>query len=390
MDLAAGALLRAAFLATTLHTPGRGAVPTTDVDHAVAVRGAAAALKTHALCAPFADPSFRYPPTAALLAAPALALRHRGAAKALYCLADLAIAALSPPGLPRLAWALNPVAAALAARGSADAVTGVLVLLSLRRVKRARRETQDVRRAYSAAALAGAALGAAAFHRLVPTMHALPFTLHLLHSRRRGVALAFTFLAAAGLTGGSLTLATLATCGRPYWASAVAHHAARVDGRHSFAPAFLAAHLAGGTGGQPLQRLNTLLQAFTALAAGFYDAWGGAASPGAAAALQALALVTLNRVATAQYWLWWACLLPAAAGFEWPGRLDGARARRLGAAACGWAAGQAAWLWCADRLERRGGGVAAPHLLTWAAALLAQAGGVGLFVAVVRAGDARG
>ena len=137
LDLAAGAFLRALFLATTLRTPGHGAVPTTDVDHAVAVRGAAAAVVAKSACGPYADPSFRYPPTVALLAAPALTL-HPAAAKALYCLFDLGVAALAPPGAPRAAWALNPLAAALAARGSADAATAVLVLLALRGVRRAR------------------------------------------------------------------------------------------------------------------------------------------------------------------------------------------------------------------------------------------------------------
>jgi hypothetical protein len=241
MDLLLGAALRAAFLHTTLHTTGSGAVPTTDVDHAVAVRGAAAAGAAGSACAPYADPSFRYPPTVAGLAAPALGAAGPGAAKALYCVLDLAIAALTPPptppassSTPRLAWALNPLSAALAARGSSDAAAAVAVLLAVRGVKAARAQAEGEAgkeggaggggrgakagrppsRALAAAATGGAALGAAAYHRLVPAMHALPLGAHLWTSRcGHGPALVAAFLAGAAMTGAAATAATLAACG---------------------------------------------------------------------------------------------------------------------------------------------------------------------------------
>ena len=229
----------------------------------------------------------------------------------------------------------------------------------------------------------------AAFHRLVPAAHALPLSLHVLHARtRHAFLLVLAFVAGAGLAGGALTAATLAACGRPYWRAAVSHHASRVDARHSFAPAFLATHLDGGAEWSA-RWVSSLSQAVAVVAAGCF---GSGTTPATAAALQALAFVTLNRVATAQYWVWWGALLPAAAGEAgWRGASSVRARARLGWAAAAWAAAQAAWVWCAHRLELRGGNVTAPHLLVWVAALAAQAGGVGLFVGLVGvAGGERG
>jgi phosphatidylinositol glycan class M len=404
MDLLLGAALRTAFLHTTLHASGGGAVPTTDVDHAVALRGAAAAAAGTTssplnLCAPFADPSFRYPPTVAILAAPALFF-HPGAAKALYCACDLAIAALTPPlgdasALARLAWALNPVSSALAARGSSDSATAVLVLLTVRRVKQARVLAEGGRRrrsALAAAAAGGAALGAASYHRLVPAMHALPLGAHLAHTKSAGSAgLVVAFLAGAALTGAAATATTLAACGRPYWRAAIAHHATRVDARHSFAPAFLSAHL-GGRWGDATRRLSLPCQAAVVVAAGLAL---GPATPATAAALQALGLVSLNRVVTAQYWLWFGALLPTSAvelARRWGGggQKAASRRRRLGSALAAWVLSQAAWLVAAHRLEVRGGGVWGAHVVTWVAALAAHASNVWLFLGVAGVADGAG
>jgi GPI mannosyltransferase 1 subunit M len=416
--LAAGAALRAALIAFTTVTASLDpAVPTTDVDHAVAVRGAAAWTAAGGACASlYADPSYRYPPTAALLASPALAL-HPAAAKALYAGLDLSLAALTPGGglTARAAWALNPVSAALAARGSADAAPSVLVLLAIRGVRRARRlgMAGQHRIAGFAALAAGGALGAAAFHRLVPAMHALPLALHLLgrtekrknedkNSMLPALVLVCLFFVGAACVGGAGTAGSLAACGRLYWRAAVAHHATRSDARHSFAPAFLGAHLVsgfGGGGGWRARLIDTAwltgpLQVVAVTAAGLHG-WrrrrgkGGGGSDGgspvaAACALQALAFIALNRVVTAQYWMWWAALLPAAAVESEAGSSGGwaAHRRRLVRAGGVWVAAHAAWLASAHRLEMRGAGVAVPHAAVWAAALGAQAAGVGLFWAV--------
>lgn len=381
--------------------------------------------------------------------------------KLLFCCLDLAAARLAvatlrarggadaAPGALRLCASLallNPLTAAVSARGSCDALHAAALLASLRCCYPCGPGGGGSGPGPARPAAAGALLGLAAHLRLYPAVHALPLALHALLApppgrrsggsssrRRRGslawapaLRLACAFAAAFSL----LLLASVALCGRAAAAQAVGYHAARADPRHNFSPAFYPAYLghAGGGGAGPppppshphpplllLRRVVSGPGPPLAAAAAVGLSYGLGRDPAGALFFQPLAMVALSPVVTAQYFAWWAAPLPLLAprlarlggpgGRGGPGGGGGGAWRRPALAAAAWAAALALWLAAAARLEfglagagaagpRRGGGwrrlrVPPPgrdeYLPVWAASLLFLAASTSLTVALLRA-----
>ncbi|KXZ51747.1 hypothetical protein GPECTOR_11g193 [Gonium pectorale] len=97
--------------------------------------------------------------------------------------------------------------------------------------------------------------------------------------------------------------------------------------------------------------------------------------------LQTWCFVTLNKVVTAQYFVWYLSLLPLALP-ALAARAAAPWRRPLAVAAAGWVAAQLHWLWWAYQLEMQGRSV---HLPLWAAGLLFQAANTAVVVLLIRA-----
>lgn len=90
-----------------------------------------------------------------------------------------------------------------------------------------------------------------------------------------------------------------------------------------------------------------------------------------------IVFVAFNKVSTAQYFVWWLCLLPASLpGLAWP------PPRGLALAAAGWAAAQLHWLGWGYLLEFEG---RPAHLALWAASVVFLVANAALVVALLRA-----
>lgn len=224
--------------------------------------------------------------------------------------------------------------------------------------------------------------------------------------------------ACAGALGG-LTAASAAAYGPEFLHAAVAYHAGRTDPRHNFSPAWLpqlyALHAraeggaggpsgaplgVGGAGGTVLQRWGAAAAAALASPAGGAGSGGGTAAATALLAAPQLALVAWlgwryhaahlplalfaqtaafvhwNRVVTAQYFTWWAALLPLVLPHSRLGRPGWA------AVAGAWAAAELAWSWPALHLELRG---QAAHVRVWAGSALFFAASAGALAVVLAA-----
>ena len=323
----------------------------TDVDYTV-FSGAAALVAAGR--SPYAQPGYRYPPAVAWLLVPGVWLGIPGLwGRALFAIGDVlcgavAVAAAEAAGAPRAVarasaglLLLSPLSAVLSTRGSMDSLS-CLLCLAVALVAEAPAGLRH------RAPLLGAAVGAAVHLRLYPVIYVLPLSLHLLFPPRRpaaagtanfGAALSFLLAAAAAFA---------APTGLALWAhgwdavrQAYLYHGARVDAAHSFSPLWVHIHAslaAGGDGGWAVAAPWSLLAALAVGAAAWRD-------PALCLFLQTLAFVSLNRVVTAQYFSWWAALLPLLAPRCTLGR---APAAALGGA---WLAAYAHWLLWAYRLE---------------------------------------
>lgn len=260
-------------------------------------------------------------------------------------------------------WLLNPLVFNMSTRGSADVLVCVLVLATLWLLAREQR------------LLAGVALGLGAHLRLYPVIY-LPTLLLFLPSLRARAAL----LAGAAAGFAAPTALFFAEHGWAFIDSAYLFHLRRRDVRHNFSPLWLWLYLSDAAA--PLGAAEPLLcfapQAATQLAI----AWALARRQPSAQALaaplllQTICFVALNKVLTAQYFLWAFALVPLALPVL---RVSG---RELALWACAWAAAEAHWLLWAYRLEFEGRAV---FRALFAAALLLLAVHVGLVLRVLAA-----
>ena len=152
--------------------------------------------------------------------------------------------------------------------------------------------------------------------KLYPVIFGFPMLLHLWHTdppqqRTRAVV---SFCAATAASVCALTLAFFSLYGWPFLSETYLYHFTRVDWRHNFSvwfyPFYLALDAWPGAWFSlaTLQRSATLLQGAATLGIGLRF-WHDLPT---CIALQALVFVALNKVITAQYFVWFIALLPLA------------------------------------------------------------------------------
>ncbi|KEP62862.1 UNVERIFIED_CONTAM: mannosyltransferase (pig-m) protein [Hammondia hammondi] len=257
--------------------------------------------------------------------------------------------------LPALCWTIFPVAAAVSTRGNADVVPSLLCLLLLFLLRTNRLDAAAV------------CYGLAVHVKIFPVVYGIPILLFL-RGRPLGSALApadhvlrlprvdtaallspasvFAFLSAvsqlfraaaflfalplalplrllprlnaAQWRFGLLSVGTFFGLGGifylcygwPFLDAAYLYHFSRVDIRHNFSLFFYLLYLSAQIPSKALGIITFVPQMATCLLVGCYYAQKGKLELGLF--LQTLIFVALNKVCTAQYFLWWLALLPFA------------------------------------------------------------------------------
>lgn len=405
----------------------------TDVDYAVVTDGARYVASGRS---PFQRATYRYPPLlAALLLPNVLLLAEWG--KLLFCAADVLTGALlirllrrharAPPReacARAAAFLLHPFAIAASTRGNADALVVLAVVGALSLLLDGR------------TVAAGAVFGLAVHLKLYPIIYAVPMALWLAQPPRAppggrcvpprpaGVCAAgsrwccapgllgdwrcylararywyvVAFAASAALSLAAATAGSYAACGRDYLDHALLYHVGRSDPRHNFSPWWLPQYFARGAA-SPVESLYPPVSG-TAAVVHRVLRWGPACATAPQLALvvllgcaygptrlplalftQTLAFVAWNRVCTAQYYVWWAALLPLALPSDVASGRWGRTGGRAGAAlAAAWVLTELGWAWPALQLELRG---QAAWVCVWAASCAFFCANAGLLCGVL-------
>mmetsp|Transcript_114074 Transcript_114074/g.333421 ORF Transcript_114074/g.333421 Transcript_114074/m.333421 type:complete len:426 (-) Transcript_114074:203-1480(-) len=349
MFVAAGCL-RAVIIAVSVFQDLYAEVPYTDVDYRVFSEaaenvalglspfdGRTALLKNE-------ETKYRYSPLLAYLLIPNIYV-HPSWGKVLFAAMDLVAARhllrwlrahSSSAECVRwglAVWLFNPFIFTISTRGSCESLAVAILYGML-----------DALCVCNRPRLAALLFGLAVHLRMYPIIYALPLLFLVgaragYHDWRCLLSREAWYFA---LVSGAAFLALLALFtglyGADFVKAAYLHHTSRADTRHNFSVYFY-----------PLRWFPALAQLSTIpqLAACAVVGWTRGRAPLARAMLlQTLCFVALNRVVTAQYFVWWLSLLPPA--FPWL-----IRDWRLVSALLLWAAGEVHWLCWAYFLEFR-------------------------------------
>ncbi|KAJ2775749.1 GPI mannosyltransferase 1 [Coemansia javaensis] len=315
--LVGGLLLRAGMLLYGLWQDATMTVKYTDIDYSVFTD---AARFVWAGGSPYERSTYRYTPVLAWLLTPNVWL-HPTFGKWLFVACDCIVGAL----LARIAsargasaesaaaysalWLLNPQVATISTRGSAESVVCAAVMATLYAFQRRR------------IALGSALFGLAVHLKLYPVIYAVPLLCVLdggafgakaaqtAWSRLAGLVniRRATFAAVSAGTFCALNAAMFAIYGREFLDETYLYHVTRKDHRHNYSMWFLPIYLAFSSPASAAMGLLTFLpQAVTVAALGL--AFGRDLY--FAAFAQTFAFVAYNKVCTAQYFMWYMCLLP--------------------------------------------------------------------------------
>ena len=313
----------------------------TDIDYAVFTDAATHVAEGRS---PYERHTYRYTPALAYLL---LGNVHLCSwfGKAVFAAFDLATGQLifELTGGSRLlasVWLFSPIAVNVATRGSCDAIICCLMLLFIKCFEQRQLDK------------AAFVLGLAVHFRLFPIVFGVPVLWRLAN---RGVWPVVRF---AGI-GGSVFLGLVALFYQMYgWEflhETYLYHFTRRDHRHNFSLFFYPTYLSGGVSGAAavaaagagaLQGLQLLLPQVGALVL-----VGSLRNRSLAVnvLLQTLVFVTFNRVITAQYFVWYGCLIPLAVP-----QLRSDRKGVFAAALIAWLAAKLHWLYWAFALEVEG------------------------------------
>eukprot|EP00095_Tigriopus_kingsejongensis_P009002 snap_masked-scaffold1256_size52432-processed-gene-0.4 protein:Tk09002 transcript:snap_masked-scaffold1256_size52432-processed-gene-0.4-mRNA-1 annotation:"gpi mannosyltransferase 1" len=323
----------------------------TDVDYRVYTDGARHVSLGQS---PYLRHTYRYSPLLAWLMVPNI-LIHPAWGKGLLVVVDLAVGGLiracvlrdeGGGGSPAsahwagLLWLYNPFAWAIAARGSAEALVVLLILVMLYLFHR------------HMYLLSGLTLGLAIHLKLYPIIYSLMLYLSL--SRRSGwlarlcLVNGEQFRFTLGTVGALIasTLWALSLYGSEYATEAWLYHLERKDIRHNFSPYFYLLYLTHDVDDAGLGWLTFLPQLVVCGATTW--AWARRADLHFGLFALTAVFVAFNKVCTSQYFLWYLALLPLTAH-----RLPFSLAEWLGMGIL-WGAAQAAWLMAAYYLEFEG------------------------------------
>nr|XP_032813740.1 GPI mannosyltransferase 1 isoform X1 [Petromyzon marinus] len=377
-------LLRVALLLYGEYQDRTHRVKFTDVDYRVFTDAAHYVARGES---PYRRETYRYTPLVAWLLLPN-ALLAEPFGKLLFAVCDVAAGWLalgmlpvgvSRPGLAAAAacWLLNPIPAAVSCRGNAESVLALLVLATLRSLRRGR------------VATAGLLHGVAVHTKIYPVIYTLPIVLNLalasesargrreqrqpsplglgkrlVHNSVLAVDAAlrskdvWTFALTSASVFAAISAFFFYVYGWEFVEQTYLYHVTRRDTRHNFSPYFYALYLAGESGRAGAMGLVAFAPQAAVLAAASLRY---ADDLPFCCFVVTVAFVAFNKVCTSQYFLWYLCLLP-------PVLPSLALPRRRGLALlAAWFAGQALWLLPAYLLEFEGWNV---FLSVWAAGLL--------------------
>ncbi|KAJ8610116.1 hypothetical protein CTAYLR_007098 [Chrysophaeum taylorii] len=337
----------------------------TDVDYGV-FRDAAALVAAGR--SPYERATYRYSPVFAWALLPDVLLGVQCLGKVIFSVADAALGvALGRLGRRRgleradarrlaLCWLLNPIAIGVCTRGSSDALVAAMVALAI--------ELADAGRD----AAAGAILGLGAHVKIYPAIHVPALAVSSPRPLVCVASAAAVFLVA--------TMGAARSYGE-FVDAAILYHLRRVDHRHNFSPFWFPLYL-NLDDDHTLGALGLIPFAFHAVAQAATLACVAPTDLALCVFAQTLLFVAVNKVATAQYFVWW---LPFALLAAAPTPSE-AKPRLL-VAAISWLASLGLWLAVAYALEFEGAPV---HLELWLLSLAFFAANIALLVVLLRGG----
>lgn len=340
---------------------------------------------------PYDRSTYRYSPLLALILIPNVTL-HGAWGKLLFSCCDLLVAGLIASTLTRqgysrsgvsaavMSWLFNPFTFTISTRGSCD-VLAALLLLSIMRLLLSR----------SRLAMPSAAVlfGLVVHLRVYPIIYALSIVFFLAHrslgarkcSRMEWIEAAIyhclSFGLISALTFMFLGLFFFDRYGWVFIHESFLHHLTRKDHRHSFSshfyPIYLDLYSQKHASFVPYISLGSTLvqlslQAFLAFQL-HHDL-------PICLLVQTMSFVALNKVCTAQYFVWWFCLLPLCIPrLKWPLPRSTVIATTL------WVGAQLHWLFWGYQLEFKSQAV---HLYIWAAGIVFMAANTLLIIEVLK------
>ena len=386
--------LRIVLIAWSVYQDKNFAVKYTDIDYFVYTDAARHVARRGS---PYERATYRYPPLLAALLTPNVFV-HECFGKVLFGVLDVVVGVLlvkilrlrgaSARELKHAAWCwlFNPFTCTISTRGSCEALTGTLVLLTV--------EALLVGKTSRAAV----AYGALVHFRLYPIIHVVTFIAFLnedydgnrpligggrfssvrwvtVENVKFGLVSAVTFLA--------LTWGSYAAYGLDYINEAMLYHLQRKDHRHNFASAFYGVYLDShqdvsvslSTAAELMHRLAS--SALPSLIVVSILGVRYARDLPFALFSQTLAFVAFNKVVTAQYFVWWFMLLPLLL----PSLARSEGRKQVGFAMMIWLIAQLHWLAWAYALEFKGAQVFEP---LWLASMTFFTANVSLLVTFVR------
>eukprot|EP00434_Breviolum_minutum_P044175 symbB.v1.2.039424.t1/scaffold6555.1/size17125/2 len=271
-------------------------VPYTDIDYQVFTDAAESVLlgespyegRTALLAA---EPTrFRYTPFLAYLLLPNVWI-HKAWGKLLFSALDLVIGVLlqSRGSFALALWLFNPFCFTISTRGSGESVVALLIHGMIYFLHK-----QNWR---SAAVI----FGIAVHWRIYPVIYVPVIALHLSWQKFIG------FGAVSLTTFASLGLICYGLYGMEFLECAYLHHGKRRDPQHNFSVYFYLV----GYFEHDIARFAAIPQLLLSTSLGIWSQLSTKAPLPVAFLLQTLAFVATNKVLTAQYFVWWLCLLPA-------------------------------------------------------------------------------
>ncbi|CAD7088983.1 unnamed protein product [Hermetia illucens] len=334
-------LLRLALIVFSMIQDKTAEVPYTDIDYRVVTDGARHALNGES---PFDRHTYRYSPLLAFLMIPNLIV-HESFGKVLFSLCDIMSSVLirsivfnelkqgyipkskqhSKKGdatsrtpdkyrkwseIAAYIMLYNPMGIIISSRGSNDAVSNFLILLTFYYIQKA---NDNLKYSFCAGIFHGLAI----HFRIFPIIFSLAYYLTLSGSNqsiwkalllpnKKQICLAFTTV----VTLSTVTFFFYRFYGLQYIQEAYLYHFSRIDIRHNFSLYFLMQYLSSDIKQTFLEKLLTLLPRVVIL---FYLSvtFGRKRSSLAFCIFaQTFVFVTFNTVVTSQYFVWYLALLP--------------------------------------------------------------------------------
>jgi phosphatidylinositol glycan class M len=319
----------------------------TDIDYGIFNDAAMLSLNGYS---PYERETFRYPPIIALLLQPNY--YFPGFGKVLFVLADVAVVRLVDDIVLQMTgernlwapflWGFNPLSINISTRGSCDSISNLFSLLSLKYLLKG-----DV-------SICAVVYGLFIYFRLYPVIYLFGFLAFILlrdgkinsnhkHIYHGAVHLnwqkALQFLTIVYVSFSSAAIISYYFYGQPYLSEAVIYHIFRTDHRHNFSPWFYSIYLSKHDSSATSPSLSSASASALSFSLHSYHDYVSFASimvmrlgpflPQIVLMIvlaykiaprnivvwmlvQTYTFVAFNKVITAQYFTWFACLIPIA------------------------------------------------------------------------------